>query len=149
MHLLFCAHLIIFYYILGCVELRHYYVYATFGQLTSWNLCVICNSNSFYSFIFKLKFDNDCSHIKGVHRWCRSRAEFGLVLLRVDALPRYVQYMAWDKITLRQFHGSSWIIYNMHVKAKAELKTSRQEYSLRCRVPTSSGNHGKPWNSLK
>ena len=38
----------------GSVELRHYYVYTTFGVLTLSNLCVICNSNRFHSFVFKL-----------------------------------------------------------------------------------------------
>ena len=59
-HLLFCAHLIIFYYIFGSAEHRLYYVYTTFGMLTLCNLCVICYSSSFHSFIFKL-------YIMGVH----------------------------------------------------------------------------------
>ena len=48
---IFCAHLIIFFW---SVELGHYYVYATFGILTLCNLCKICNSNRFHSFIFKI-----------------------------------------------------------------------------------------------
>ena len=75
-HPIFCAHLIIF---LGVFNLyiKFFYVYITFGVFTLCNLCVICNSNIFHSFIFKLH--NDCSHIEDVHRRCRSRAEFGLV----------------------------------------------------------------------
>ena len=37
------------------VELRHYYVCTIFGVLTLCNLCVICNSNRFHSFMFKLE----------------------------------------------------------------------------------------------
>ena len=43
-HLLFCAHLIIFDYIFWSVEFRHVYVYISFGVLTLFNL-------SFHSFI--------------------------------------------------------------------------------------------------
>ena len=46
---LYFVHLIIFW----IVELRHYYIY-TFEVLTLCNLCVICNSNRFHSFILKL-----------------------------------------------------------------------------------------------
>ena len=41
-----------FDYIFGIVELRHYYVYTTFGVLTLFIL-FICNLNIFHSFIFK------------------------------------------------------------------------------------------------
>ena len=47
---IFCAHLIIY---LGVFNL-YYDVYTTFGVLTLCNLCVICNSNRFHSFIFEL-----------------------------------------------------------------------------------------------
>ena len=40
--------------ILGSVELKHYYGYTTSGVLTLYNLYVICNSNRFRSFLFKL-----------------------------------------------------------------------------------------------
>ena len=43
-------------------------------MLTLCNLCVICNSNRFHSFIFELKL-----HIEDVHWGRRSRAESGLV----------------------------------------------------------------------
>ena len=41
--------------VFGSVELRNYYVYTIFGVLTLCNLCVICNSNRFHSFMFKLE----------------------------------------------------------------------------------------------
>ena len=75
-----CAHLIIFYYIFGSVELRHYFIYTTFRLLALCNLCVICNFNSFHSFLFK---QNDCSHIENMQRQRRSSAEFGLVFLDI------------------------------------------------------------------
>ena len=50
-HLLVCARLIISYYIFGSVEIRHYYIYTTFGVLTLCYLCVVCNSNSFHFFM--------------------------------------------------------------------------------------------------
>ena len=55
--------------IFGIVELRHYYVYTTFGVLTLCNLCVICNSNRFHSFIFKL-----CIMIVHTLKMCTGKA---------------------------------------------------------------------------
>ena len=42
------------------------------------NLCVI--QTDFYI----QTLHNDCSHIEDVHRRCRSRADFGLVLIRLS-----------------------------------------------------------------
>ena len=49
-HPIFCA----FDNIFRSVELRHYNVYTLFGVPTFCNLCVICSSNNFHSYIFKL-----------------------------------------------------------------------------------------------
>ena len=43
-----------FDYIFWSIELRHFYVYTTFGVLMMYNLCVICCSNRFHCFIYKL-----------------------------------------------------------------------------------------------
>ena len=63
--------------IFGIIELRHYYVYTTFGVLTSF----ICVQSAIQtdSFPFIQTLHNDCSPIEDVHRRRRSRAEFDLV----------------------------------------------------------------------
>ena len=50
-HLLFCAHLIYIFSFFTGVELRHFF---PSEMRTGCLVCVICNSNSFHSFIFKL-----------------------------------------------------------------------------------------------
>ena len=51
-HLLFCACFIIFFHVLTGVELRHFFHPQCLGARCL--VCVICNSNSIYSFILKL-----------------------------------------------------------------------------------------------
>ena len=50
-HLLFCAHLINIFLFLTGVELRHFF---PSEMLRGCLVCVICNSSSYHSFIFKL-----------------------------------------------------------------------------------------------
>ena len=50
-HLLFCAHLINIFSFFTGVELRHFF---PSEMRRGCQVCVICNSNSFHSFIFKL-----------------------------------------------------------------------------------------------
>ena len=64
--------------IFGIVELRHYYVYTTFGVLTLF-ICMQ-SANQTDSIPLYSHFHNACSPIEDVHRRRRSRAEFGLVL---------------------------------------------------------------------
>ena len=49
-----CTLYFVHFDIFGSVEIRHYNVYTSFGVLTLCNLCVICNSNTYHSFIFNL-----------------------------------------------------------------------------------------------
>ena len=51
-HLLFCAYFINIFSIFRGVELRHFFVQKCLDGV--WFVCVICNSNSFHFFIFKL-----------------------------------------------------------------------------------------------
>ena len=80
--LLLCAHLIIFYYIFWSIELWHYCIYTTFGVLTLCNMCVICNSSSFHSFICKpcTKIVRTLKMTKQVQSWIWSCYRFLLPL---------------------------------------------------------------------
>ena len=74
MHLLVCAHLIIF---LGVLNLDIITSTPPFECLH----CVICvlSVTATVFFLLFLTLHNDCSHIEDVHREHRSRADFGLV----------------------------------------------------------------------
>ena len=78
--------------IFGIVELRHYYVYTTFGVLTLF-ICVICNSNRFHSFIFKL-----CIVIVHTLKMCTGDAgpEQSLVLCFFSKLGKDAPKFHWE-----------------------------------------------------
>ena len=72
------AHLIIF---LGMLNLD---VMKSTPPLECLHCLFVCNLLfKQISFIYIQTLHNDCSHIEDVHRRCRSRAEFGLVNVRV------------------------------------------------------------------
>ena len=71
-HHIFYAHLLIYFGVLNLDNIT-----STPPLECLIELCAICNSNRFHSFIRTLH--NDCSHIENVHRRRMSRAEFGLV----------------------------------------------------------------------
>ena len=73
MHLIFCAHLIIF---LGMLNLD---VIKSTPPLECLHFLFLCNL--FFkqiSFLYIQTLHNNCSHIEDLHRRRRSRAEFGL-----------------------------------------------------------------------
>ena len=76
-HLLFCAHLINIFLLFMGVELRHFF---SSEMQRGCQVCAVCNSNRFHSFIFKL-----CIMIVHTSKMCIgntvSRAELGLVLV--------------------------------------------------------------------
>ena len=65
MHLIFCAHLLNIFEFLQVLNLD---IFFPSEMCSGCLVCVICNSNSFHSFMFKLH--NDCSYIEDVHLFC-------------------------------------------------------------------------------
>ena len=63
-HLLFCIHFMIFFSFLAVLNLRLFVCKMLRGCL----VCIICNTKSFHSLIFKLCiYNNDYSYIEHVH----------------------------------------------------------------------------------
>ena len=83
-HLLFCAHFISIFSILGCL------------------LCVICKSNSFqhFSLLYIQTLHNECSHIEDVHHlFCAHLILFYSIFVSVE-LRYYYVYTTFRMLTL-------------------------------------------------
>ena len=77
---MFCAHLILF---LGMLNLD---VIKSTPPLECLHCLFVCNLLfKQISFLYIQTLHNDCSHIEDVHRRRRSRAEFGLVVIKKQA----------------------------------------------------------------
>ena len=63
-------------------------------------VCVICNYNSFYSFIFLKTLHNDCLHIEDVHFLFCAHLIISYYTFRIAALRYYYVYTTFGLLIL-------------------------------------------------